>query len=483
MMINIKRDLCLFAVLALFSTLSQAKVRLPNVMGSNMVLQQNTDVRLWGWADKGKKVVVKTSWSKQKYTCTADAEGRWQVYVRTPEASYKPLSITFDDGEKLALSNILSGEVWACGGQSNMEMPMKGFGNCPVEGYNDEVIDAVKYGGVRFFYAASSRSFSEQDDVKGEWKVVSPETLADCSATAYFFGKTLNRALDVPVGLVIATKGGTPIEAWLSKDNLKAHTNVATDSASVVKKWRNRTWHYPSVWYNATLHPVVNYTVKGMIFYQGCSNIDDYPAKYAERLALFASQCRKDFANDSLPFHYVQIAPYAQGKREGFKSAVIREQQMKALPNIPNATITGTGDLVYPWEADQVHPSQKKAVGERLAMHALDKQYGFKGLRAECPRLKSMTVKDSVCHVSISDTYGGFNRLDGMEGFEVAGDDQVFHKAQAKSKSGSELLVWSDEVKKPVAVRYCFHNFVLGNVANQAGLPLLPFRTDNWKLK
>ena len=191
------------AALALITTGAQAKVKLPHILGDNMILQQNTEANLWGWDKPGTTVEVTTSWSGQKYSAKTGKDGKWAVKVQTPKASYTPLSITFDDGEKTTLNNVLAGEVWVCAGQSNMEMPVKGFGNCPVEGYNKAVLEANQYKGVHYVKIPSVMSSKPLDDANCEWKTINPETVGDASATGYFFAQVVNKTLDIPIFLLI----------------------------------------------------------------------------------------------------------------------------------------------------------------------------------------------------------------------------------------------------------------------------------------
>lgn len=469
----------LAAALSCFATL-QAKVQLPHLIADNMVVQQQTDVRLWGWGEKGRIVKVSVSWSKQKSQCTVDDKGRWMVTVHTPKASYEPLSITFDDGDKVTVSNVLSGEVWVCAGQSNMEMPVKGFGNCPVEGYNDVVVDARQRHGVHYCKIPSEMSMTPQEDAKCEWKQINMETVSDASATGYFFGRMLNQALDIPIGLIEANKGGTRVESWLTEDNLKQYTSEPLDSNEIVKKY-SWDYHRPLLWGNATFNPILKYTVKGIIFYQGCSNVGDPGNQYSDRLALLVKQWREQFGLGEIPFYFVQIAPYYYDDDVNKTSgAFLREQQLRAASIIPNSDIICTNDLVYPYETQQIHPCQKQQVGERLAMVALNKNYGKSRLMCESPRFKELTVSNDTCYVQLQDDYGAISRYEDIQGFEVAGNDRVFHKANAYYHWTKGIIITCPEVKEPVAVRYCFRNFQLGNVKNAALLPLFPFRTDNW---
>ena len=368
--------LSLAALLWLPTMLTNAKVRLPHLLSDGMIVQQNADVRLWGWDKPGTTVRVTTSWSDETAETQTGKNGEFLLTVRTPKASYSPLTITFDDGEKITLSNVLSGEVWVCAGQSNMEMPVKGFGNCPVEGYNDEVVGARKYGGIRYVKIPAVMSMKKLNDASCHWDAISPSTIGDCSATGWFFAKTVNEALDIPVGLILANKGGTRVESWLDADNLKKYTQESLDSMTCVKKF---VYDYlrPLVWGNGTFSPILNYTVKGILFYQGCSNVGDLAGQYAQRLKILVEQWRRDFKLGEIPFYFVQIAPYYYDNINGDQGARLREQQLQAAKMIPNSDIVCTADLVYPWESQQIHPSQKRQVGQRLAYVALNHSYGM----------------------------------------------------------------------------------------------------------
>ena len=214
------RRILFFAALSTMTLGMQAKVRLPHIIGDNMILQQDSKARLWGWDTPGKAVKVNVSWSKESYSAKTDSKGIWIVGVKTPKASYTPLSITFNDGDKTTINNVLSGEVWVCAGQSNMEMPVKGFGNCPVEGYNKAVMNANEYKGIHYVKIPSVMSTQPLEDTQCEWKVIGPQTVGDASATGYFFAQAINKTQNIPVGLVMANKGGTRVESWLDRDYL-----------------------------------------------------------------------------------------------------------------------------------------------------------------------------------------------------------------------------------------------------------------------
>ena len=466
--------------LAVMVLCAQAKVRLPHLIGDNMVLQQQTDARLWGWAKPGQTVKVTTSWSKEAVTAKADKKGEWLVKVKTPKASYTPLSITFDDGDKLTINNVLSG--------ANMEMPVKGFWMCPVKDYNQVVIDAKNHEGVRSVKIPSVMSSKPLTDAQCEWRVCSPKTVGEFSATGYFFARTMHQALDIPIGLIEANKGGSRVESWLTKENLEKYTSDPTDSVEICKKWAQYDYHRSLLWGNGTFNPILNFTVKGILYYQGCSNVGDPGNQYSQRLKLLVDQWRSQFGLGEIPFYFVQIAPYRyDDDNNALSGALLREQQFKAQQIIPNSSLVCINDLVYPYEFSQIHPAQKQQVGERLAYTALNRDYGFEGILYKSSRYKDMTIKDDAIFIHLDDNYHTDAPFEDIQGFEIAGDDRVFYPATAvhfwQPGGGywdEAIKVSSPKVKKPVAVRYCFKNFQIGNVKNGANLPLFPFRTDNW---
>lgn len=484
------RRIFALAIMVMVCTIGvQAKVKLHHLVSDNMIIQQQTDVRLWGWAKPGKKVTATTSWSKQRSQTKADRDGRWLLTVKSPKASYEPLSITFDDGEgTVTIQNVLAGEVWVCAGQSNMEMPVKGFGNCPVLNYNQEVINAAGNRQVRSAKIPSIMRMTPQEDADTYWRECSPQTVGEFSATGYFFAKMVNKALDIPVGLIEANKGGTRVESWLTKENLEKYTNEPTDSIGIVNFKKEWDYHRALVWGNGTFNPILNYTVKGILFYQGCSNVGDPGDKYSQSMKLLVEQWRSQFKLGEIPFYFVQIAPFISGNANGLWNAQLQEQQYKASKIIPNSGLVCTNDCVFPYEGEQIHPAQKQKVGERLAFLALNKTYGMSTVICDSPSFRDMQVKNDTVMIHLDNECGGISRCTDIVGFEVAGADRVFHPAEAKhfwQPGGGYwdecITIKTPEVKQPVAVRYCFRNWQLGNLANAGGLPLFPFRTDNWE--
>lgn len=473
------RRLILQTVVALMAITVHAKVKLPHVLSDGMVLQQESDVRLWGWSQPKATIKVSMSWTTNTLTTTANAKGEWSVMVGMPKASYTPLSITFDDGEPVTVSNILSGEVWVCAGQSNMEMPLRGFDECPVDGYTEVMKEVNAKRGLRYVKIPPVMSMRPLEDADCRWEEINLHTMDNCSAVGYFFARTLNEVLDIPVGLILANKGGTRVESWLDKENLKRWTEDPTDSLKIAKKFPLE-WERSLMWGNGTFHPIQKYTVKGILYYQGCSNVGNGSEHYAQRLNVLAEQWRKGFGNQECPFYLVQIAPYYYGDVNGTWAAYLREQQYKAAGMIANSSLVCTNDLVYPQEYKEIHPSQKRQIGERLAFTSLARDYRFTEVMYKSPSFDRLTIQNDTCLVRLKDTYRGIvSRLE-YEGFEVAGQDKVFHPAKAEYKGNDTFVITSPKVSNPQAVRYCYKNFQLGNVKNKAGLPLFPFRTDEW---
>ena len=465
------------------SVSASARIRLPEQLGDHCVLQQNTQANLWGEAAANSKVTVKTSWSKDKYTVMAGADGRWKLAVSTPAGSYEPQTVVISDRDgSVTLSDVLIGEVWLAGGQSNMEMPLMGFHSCPVEGAVEAILTSSQYRNkVREVKIPKTASPEVQEYVSGRWVETNPATAREFTATGWFFATMLNAALDVPVGIIACNWGGSAVESWLPKDIVYTYPentipNGQHDYEIVPQGWYHHMSNY--VMYNAMLHPVSNYTIKGFIWYQGETNAGLYDY-YAERLATMVSVWRELWGEGDIPFYEVELAPWVYGG-DGTSGARIREAQRRAVELIPNSGIATTNDLVYDYEWNQIHPCQKRQVGERLALLALNRTYGMSGLQCEGPLYKDMTVEGDRVIVSFTNTmYDGLSPWYDIQGFELAGEDRVFHPAKAE-RLEDKVVVTSAEVPAPVAVRYCFRDFQIGNLTGSLGLPAAPFRSDNW---
>ncbi len=453
---------------------ADAKVTLPEIIGDNMVLQQNSEVNLWG-KSSGKAVSVTSSWNGTPSTTQVEKDGFWKIKIHTPNGSYTPQSLTISDGESVTLGNILIGEVWFASGQSNMEMPLKGFNNCPIKKSNEIIAFAGdNKNKIRFATIPKTPSYTLQNEVGGKWKVCNSENAPDFSATAFFFATNLNKALDVPVGIINCSWGGSRVESWLPKEILQNYKDIDLTKAGIEKVI---DYKRPLLMYNGMLHALTSYTIKGFIWYQGESNVG-HEDTYADRLVTMVKQWRSEWGEGNIPFYFVEIAPYNYGWKD--QGAFLREAQFKAQTLIPNSGMISTNDLVLPYENNQIHPCNKLEVGQRLAFMALCGTYDWKGIACHGPEYKSMEVNGNAAYLSFNYADSGFSRMKDIKGFEICGEDRTFYPAEVKVQ-GQVLVASSAEVQKPVAVRYCFRNFKIGNIGNLNGLPMVPFRTDSFE--
>ncbi len=458
-----------------------AMVRLSPMIGDNMVLQQKEYARIFGYADPGSKVEITPSWDGKPRTAYADRTGWWCEAVETPAGNFEPYSITISDGEPLTVSNVLIGEVWLASGQSNMQMPLKGYPGCCTLGGYDEVASARNEAGrVRFFTVPLTQSYTPVDTVDATWTVPSPETAPEYSALAWHFAKRMADVLDVPVGIVSAAYGGAKVESWTPREMLMNYPDVSLDPKDIESLVH---YHRPMLMYNAMFYPIRDYTYKGILWYQGCSNVSTYET-YAGRLAAMVKRWRDDIAIGDIPFYAVEIAPYQyDNPSETGKSPLLREAQWKAIEMIPNSGMICINDLVEPYERFNIHPGNKEAVGKRLCDLALNKTYGKKQFPVEHPRYKSHRFKDGAAWVAIDSPCDGICRNYDIRGFEIAGADKVFHPADSvwNHWQTNELVVSSKAVPEPAAVRYCWRDFLPGTLHGGNYLPLIPFRTDDWE--
>ncbi|MGQ9619849.1 MAG: sialate O-acetylesterase [Bacteroidales bacterium] len=448
------------------------QVKLPSIFGDNMVLQQQAEATLWGKATANTIVTVKTSWNNRSYSVKSGADGNWKTKVITPTAG-GPYTVTISNGKPVTLRNIMIGEVWVCSGQSNMEMPMKGYRNQPVIGSN-EYIATSSNRTIRLITVPHATSLTPLDDFKGEWKLCEPENVAEFSATAYFFGLMLNRILNVPVGLICTSWGGTRIEPWMSEEGLKNFDWVKLpDKTANVEKLSQQT---PTVLFNAMINPIAGYGIRGAIWYQGESNRNE-PAQYQKLMPSLALCWRAVWGIGDFPLYYVQIAPYDYGQ-PGQNSAFLREAQLQASGSIPNFGMACIMDL---GEKDCIHPAHKKEAGDRLAYLALVKTYGKKGFACEGPVLKEMKIEGNQARLTFNNAPNGLTSFGKeLRCFEIAGANKRFFPAQAFI-TNTGITVFSPFVNEPVAVRYAFKDFIVGDLFNTEGLPASSFRTDNWE--
>lgn len=478
----------LLLMLLMVSYLCDAKVVLPSLLCDNMVLQRNAVVKLWGEASPLSTVKITVSWDSNTYETAVGKDGQWSQDVVTTEAG-GPYSITISDGTPIVLSNILLGEVWICAGQSNMEMPVQGFFGQPCIESVETMRDAKKYPDVRMFTVARSSQKVPQSNCSGEWLCPDPESVGLFSAVGYFFGRSLNQYLDIPIGLICTSWGGTNIEAWMAEESLE---RINVDRNFIRKNWVEEH-STPSLLYNGMVHPLLKYVAKGFIWYQGEANHRNY-YDYKTMMVEMVRQWREAWGNVKMPFYYVQIAPYCYDGADYRAMALLRENQYKALAEISYSGIVGTNDVgLY----SIIHEPNKLVIGERLSYLALLRDYKIKGVPADAPTYKSVEIKNGKAILSFNNMAvpndqqdpRSFSWLDedfkviALKGFEIAGSDRKFYPAKARLLwSENQIEVCADEVSEPIAVRYAFKNFSDANIKTTLGQPLAPFRTDDWEI-
>ncbi len=459
------------------SGFARADVKLPAIFSDHMVLQREAKAAFWGWASPGETVTVVPGWEAAPVTVKADERGKWKALVQTGKAG-GPYQVTIRGKNQVVFQDVLLGEVWICSGQSNMDQTLSGYRGQPIQGGNEEIA-AASTSGLRLFKVKRALSYDPQEDCQGEWKRADPASAAAFSATGWFFGKFLRKALGVPVGLVHTAWGGTKAEAWTSLEKLKTVKGVNLSPALSRKKiWANA----PTAIFNAMVYPIIPYTVKGVVWYQGESNRRE-PGLYSRLFPAMIQDWRERWGKPEMPFFFCQIAPYSYGAPAAVGTALIREAQSKTMASVPG---TGMAVLLDIGEEYCIHPRAKKVAGTRLAFWALAKAYGMDGIGYTAPIYKGIEIQKNGKVLVTFDHLGNGLLVRGgeLQGFEVAGADKVFHPAKARlARWAQAVLVWSEEVKKPVAVRYCFHNWCVGTLFGVNELPVSSFRSDDWPEK
>jgi sialate O-acetylesterase len=508
------RNCFLLAILVLAAMVlpARAEVKLPALIGDNMVLQEGKRVAIWGTAEPGEQVRV--TLGEEKATAAADGEGRWKVELGPLKAG-GPFEMTVTGKNSITLHNVAVGEVWICSGQSNMEMAV---GNSPRAWGGvlnaAEEIAAGNYPMIRQFTVRKAVAGQPQRDAEGEWKVANPETVGEFSAVAYFFGRDLYKALNVPVGLIDSSWGGTPAEAWTSAPALAADPELKT----ILDEWKEKTAEYPKLleqfqrelkgweqssekaeaegrpappppqmpadprsnsWraaglYNGMIAPLLPYTMAGAIWYQGESNADR-AYQYRKLFPAMIRNWRRAWGEVDFPFLFVQLAGFRQPWAPRTAWAELREAQTMALA-LPKTGMAVTVDIGEPYD---IHPKNKQEVGRRLALAAEAIAYGRKVVYSG-PMYDSMSVEGAGVRLRFTHAGGGLvAKGESLKGFEIAGEDRRFVAAEARI-SGETVVVRSSKVPHPVAVRYGWDDYPECNLYNKAGLPASPFRTDDW---
>ncbi len=448
-----------------------AKIKLPAYYGDCMVLQQLATITISGQASSNKKVTLVTSWNNEKYTTRSTSNGSFEITIITPSAG-GPYAMDFFDGEHLTISDVLIGELWFCSGQSNMEMPVKGFKGQPVWGSHASIVKAKESRPIRLFTVGKKWSKEPQNNLEGEWLLHSSKNVADFSAVAYFFGRFLEEELAVPVGLINCSWSASKIESWMDFRTLSEIKDVdlsvlEADSFS----YPNGT---PTLLYNSMIHPFKGLVVKGVLWYQGESNVSD-PLLYGKLFPAFVKQCRTFFEDDNLPFYYAQIAPWESADKDGFDWADFRQVQLEMIQEVPNVGMVITADL---GSEKFIHPPHKIEVGERMAYWALANTYHKEGFIYSGPIYKELKNKGDTLELNFEYGSEGLSpELETLKGFELVDEKGGIYPAKAEIvRATSKVNVWSDEVKDPIEVRYCYRNYSVGTLMNNSGLPAAPFR-------
>lgn len=469
-----RKILLLLLAVAPFAA-AQAKVTLPSLFGDNMVLQQQQHVRIWGNSDK-KEVILKASWGGEPVRAVVH-DGRWEAQLPTPAGSCQPQTLTLNDADsQLILSNVLIGELWICSGQSNMSMPIRGYTGQPVEESMRTALESPRYRNqIRMITLPRRDADTPQRDFEGKWEVPTPQTTLRMSAAAYFFARALTDVLNVPVGIVAASWGGSKIEAWMDSETLtKMGYDVQKINADSTIDPRAKCTKL----YNGLIAPLAGCTARGFLWYQGESNRKQ-SATYAQLMLELVSFWRLEWddTKSEMPFLYVQIAPYAYDQAEATDGVQVMEAQRDALVLIPNSAMIATTDL---GDKDCIHPAAKRPVGERLALEALNRVYGMRIPDAGGVTIDHVEYQDGKAVLTFNNArYGLIPQGEPIPGFELAGKDGVFHPATAVIVHSKPMVeVSCEQVPEPVKVRYAFHNYTPTTLSNTLGIPAFPFRTD-----
>ncbi len=490
---------------------SLADVTVANLFGNHMVIQQNQNIRVWGWADAGEKVTV--SLDNSKAETTADAEGNWKVELPARKADNKPLTLSIAGKNKLVFSDVLIGEVWVCSGQSNM--------GWPVSNSFDADLDSLgaNYPRLRLISVPQVGTQEPQKNFDGQWEKSNPESIKSFSAVGFYFGRQLHQILDIPVGLIDNAWGGSACEAWVRRDLLESDSKytelmerwneteanydaekVKVDFEKKLNRWKEKTQaarkagtplpkrprsprnpllgqHRPANLYNGVLKPIIGYPIQGVVWYQGEANAGR-AYQYRDLFPLMINHWRDEWKIGDFAFYWVQLADFRDEKPEPTESdwAELREAQTTTMSKLNN---TGEAVIIDVGESNNIHPRNKLVVGMRLARWALAKQYGH-NIVHRSPIFRSMEVNGNKVVVTFDHVGSGLKNHDFREirGFALASGDGPFKTASAKIVGKNQVEVWADDIKSPTAVRYAWADNPVCNLISHEGLPVTPFRTD-----
>lgn len=468
--------LIVFAVIILTLALPKllyAQVTVSGMFTSNMVLQQNSEVSIWGWASPGDTISVTGSWNNKTVKATTDSNKKWILKLSTPAAKTDGTSytVTIKGQNAIVLNNVLIGEVWLLSGQSNMELPLAGWAGAPVEG-SAQAIALANYPNIRLLIIGNKSSSTplaniEPNWTNSTWTACSPTSATNFSAAGYFFGKEVFSKLNIPIGLVESDWGGSSCETWANPASLQLVTDFKNKGP-----WTSLTAddnQTPTVLYNGMIAPIIPFTFAGVLWYQGETNVGR-AAQLSELFPAMIEGWRSDFQQDDLPFYYVQLCPY------GYGGALPETWEAQAYAQLlKNTGMVGTLDI---GDMTNIHPARKEQVGHRLALWALAKNYGQSNLVFSGPQYKSMLIEGNKIGISFNYTGSGLKADNNSPTeFEIAGDDLVFSPAKTLI-DGDTLLVWNDNIASPKHVRYAWADASTASLYNNEGLPATPFRTN-----
>lgn len=441
----------------------KANITLPNIFGDNMVLQRNSEVKIWGWANPKEEIKLVSGWNNQEYKTVANNQAKWELTIKTPEAG-GPYTISIKGYNEVVLKNILIGEVWVCSGQSNMEMSA----SWGIENGDEEVKNAAN-SNIRFFTVSKSTALTPQNNVLGNWVESTPETMKYFSAVGYFFAKRLREDLkNVPIGLISSNWGGTPAEIWMPEEVVQ-NDPVLLENA---KKLNEQEYgpHQPGRAYNAMIAPITGFKIAGTIWYQGESNVGSLV--YDKTLSALIASWRKAW-NEEFPFYFVQIAPYKNGTNN-FSNVTVRNSQRKILKEVPKTGMVLTSDIS---DTIDIHPKNKKSVGVRLANLALAETYKTNHNLVNGPLFKEIKTNKNKVTVSFDYAEGLYFKDKKSNQFEAAGTDGIFYPAEASIKN-NEVILTSKKVFNPVKVRFAWGNTIQSDLFNKANLPASCFTSE-----
>ncbi len=475
------------SIVAYVSSPASADVRLPAIVSDNMVLQQGRQVPIWGWADTGEEVSVEIA--GQNKTVITDSHGKWSLKLDTLKPG-GPFVMKIIGKNIIKVKNILVGEVWLGSGQSNMEQPiagwdLKGDGNrsSPIKNY-EQIISQAGFPSIRVFTVKKNFVDQPQNDVEGSWQECSPENAPDFSATGYFFSRHIHQELGIPVGFIHSSSGGSAIETWIPPKVFGLNPKLKRGYEFLQRTCEFEHWKKSlgsrSICYNGMIAPLIPYAIRGLIWYQGETNTVA-AHEYCQIFTELINSWRENWGQGNFPVYYVQIAPYDYSRHVGqgwpiVDSPRLRQAQLETLV-LPNTGMVVTSDI---GDSSDIHPGSKKEVGKRLALLALGKTYG-KDIFYSGPLYESMAIETDRIRIRFKYTDGGLKTRDGLPPtwFTIAGEDRKFVTAKAVI-DGRTIIVNSNNVVKPFAVRFGWADAADHNLVNGAGLPASPFRSDHW---